>query len=230
MGSLLCLPVRGQRVETDGNAVGDITLSGNKQFSRKGATWSSEKPMTEDEWKSKKETFWDTAPSYEGKLEIWQALKSACEADDINLAQCILDAAQISLPTGDLTQGCYDILGNRYVLPNYVIIAPTNLIKSNLLAKSTGSAETINDTPKIQGTPVDIICRLSTNADVAITIGSDETIALLKKRLTQNQNWSSENVSTRMLLLGRVLEDKVKIAELKFGESRIIQVMVSFRG
>ena len=54
---------------------------------------------------SKRDEFWDTAPAFEGKLEIWNALKAATEAaerDDHELAQAILDGAGISMPNGTL--------------------------------------------------------------------------------------------------------------------------------
>ena len=53
----------------------------------------------------KRDEFWDTAPAFEGKLEIWNALKAATEAaerDDYELAQAILDGAGISMPNGTL--------------------------------------------------------------------------------------------------------------------------------
>lgn len=55
----------------------------------------------------KRDTFWDTAPMYDGRREIWDALKAAVEAaeqEDYDLAQAILDGANITLPTGSLLQ------------------------------------------------------------------------------------------------------------------------------
>ena len=37
-------------------------------------------PLTEAQLRSKREEFWDTAPAFEGKTEIWAALKAAVEA------------------------------------------------------------------------------------------------------------------------------------------------------
>ena len=73
--------------------------------------------MTEGQLKSKRDEFWDTAPAFEGKAEIWAALKAAVEAtettpqeEDFQLAQAILDGAGVSLPHGSLVE-CYDELG-----------------------------------------------------------------------------------------------------------------------
>ncbi|KAL1844695.1 hypothetical protein VTK73DRAFT_2014 [Phialemonium thermophilum] len=54
------------------------------------------------------------------------------EAEDgrvsaLAMAQTILDAADITLPTGDLAQGAYDLMGNYYQLPEYVVSDPINI-------------------------------------------------------------------------------------------------------
>jgi hypothetical protein len=43
-------------------------------------------------------------------------------------AQSILDAADITLPTGDLYNGAYDAFGNYYQLPHHIVSDPTNLV------------------------------------------------------------------------------------------------------
>jgi len=73
---------------------------------------------------------------------VWQTLRAALEvlwnpetegtADDgsagLATAQSILDAAEITLPTGDLANGVYDTLGNYYPLPEWTVSDPTNLV------------------------------------------------------------------------------------------------------
>lgn len=59
--------------------------------------------MTDGQLRSKRDEFWDTAPAFEGRKEIWDALKAAAyaaEANDHELAQAILDGASITLPHG----------------------------------------------------------------------------------------------------------------------------------
>ncbi len=46
--------------------------------------------------------FWDTAPSFEGRKEIWDALRAACESADFEFAQAVIESARIKLPTGIL--------------------------------------------------------------------------------------------------------------------------------
>lgn len=73
-------------------------------------------PLTEGQLRSKRDEFWDTAPAFEGRKEIWDALRAAAvaaEAMDFQLAQAILDGASVSVPNGYLTE-CYDEWGTRY--------------------------------------------------------------------------------------------------------------------
>ena len=60
-------------------------------------------PITVGQLRGKRDTFWETAPVYDGRPEIWDALKAAAEAaeeGDYELAQAILSGASITLPTG----------------------------------------------------------------------------------------------------------------------------------
>lgn len=61
-------------------------------------------PLTEGQVRSKRDEFWDTAPAFEGRREIWDALKAAAgaiENQDYDLAQAIIDGASITLPNGE---------------------------------------------------------------------------------------------------------------------------------
>lgn len=91
--------------------------------------------------------FFDTRVS--GRPEIWQTLHAALDVlwsaditscDDpsdsgdehnaplaLATAQSILDAADITLPTGNLTDGAYDLLGNYYQLPAHIVSDPRNI-------------------------------------------------------------------------------------------------------
>ena len=81
------------------------TATKNRPLRHEKIRWKSDIPLTDGQLKSKRDEFWDTAPAFEGKVEIWNALKAAAEAaeaDDFDLAQAILDGAGISLPNGSL--------------------------------------------------------------------------------------------------------------------------------
>jgi len=81
-----------------------VALGQNQPLRTAPEVWKTDVPITEGQLKRKRNTFWETAPAYEGRCEIWDALKAACEAvedDDYTLAQAIIDGANINLPTGE---------------------------------------------------------------------------------------------------------------------------------
>lgn len=63
--------------------------------------------MTMGQLSSKRDEFWDTAPAFDGRKEIWDALKAAAlasETKDFELAQAILNGANITIPRGMFTK------------------------------------------------------------------------------------------------------------------------------
>ena len=60
-----------------------------------------------------------------GRAEIWQVLKAVCEVGTDEEKRTYLDAANLTIPTGDLTKGCFDELGNECIFklfPSVVLI------------------------------------------------------------------------------------------------------------
>lgn len=81
--------------------------------------------------------FFDTRVT--GRPEIWQALHAALGvlwggddedgAGGLATAQTILDAAEITLPTGDLAHGAYDSFGNYYAFHEWIVSDPVNIVE-----------------------------------------------------------------------------------------------------
>ncbi|KKK17270.1 ubiquitin domain protein [Aspergillus ochraceoroseus] len=68
-----------------------------------------------------------------GRPEVWTALSVALSfmrVGDLVTAQSIIDAAGITVPTGDLCQGCYDEQGALYRLPQCIVSDPENIARS----------------------------------------------------------------------------------------------------
>lgn len=66
-----------------------------------------------------------------GRSEIWAALETAItlmQAGDLDTAQGIVDAAGVTVPTGDFCQGCYDQQGVLYRLPQCIVSDPENMV------------------------------------------------------------------------------------------------------
>ncbi|KAK2760726.1 hypothetical protein FQN54_001962 [Arachnomyces sp. PD_36] len=66
-----------------------------------------------------------------GRAEVWAALGVATEllrGGDTTTAQGIVDAAGVTVPTGDMCDGCYDENGALYRLPEVVVMDPSNVV------------------------------------------------------------------------------------------------------
>ncbi|KAK1804565.1 hypothetical protein P4O66_020051 [Electrophorus voltai] len=80
-----------------------VALGRNERLRRDRPKWKSDYPMTDGQLLSKRDEFWDTAPAFDGRTEIWDALRAAAhafESGDHELAQAILDGAGVTLPHG----------------------------------------------------------------------------------------------------------------------------------
>ena len=89
--------------------------------------------------------FWETAPQYDGLVETWNSLRVAVELshqNDLSTAQAVLDSAGITIPTGDLGQGCYDERGHRFVVPEFVLSEPLNIQDDEVELKPRDSSST----------------------------------------------------------------------------------------
>lgn len=85
-----------------------VAIGQNQPLLANQEVWTAEVTLTEGQLRGKRDTFWETAPAYDGRREIWDALRAACEAVDegeYELAQAIVDGANISLPTGRGPEG-----------------------------------------------------------------------------------------------------------------------------
>lgn len=124
-------------------------------------------------------------------------------------AQSILDAADVTLPTGDLAQGAYDALGNYYPLPEWIVADPVNVGQDAAAAaaagytKSPSLAASQDDLAEAEAeaerrreekgkavadleNQIEVRARLSENShDVVITLGKDETVRSLARRISE---------------------------------------------
>ena len=150
--------------------------------------------------------FFDTRVT--GHAEIWATLKVVVGllADgDITTAQSILDAAAITVPTGDLKNGAYDEAGNLYQMPEYVISDPQNLVSNQQgeIRKGEVSNDATDDDEAIErkreekgksvlktGDMIKVRARLSDRGgpDVVISLGKDQAVRTLVRRVQEEIN------------------------------------------
>ncbi len=141
-----------------------------------------------------------------GRAEIWGSLKLCCESlweGDVATAQGILDAAGVTVPTGDLVQGAYDEMGGLYVLPGWVVGEPDGVVdeeegeEGKELALGEGGKDVGSFEKKGKEVAVDagggvegmvrVRARLSDRGgpDVVVLIGREDSIAVLARRIAE---------------------------------------------
>lgn len=201
----------------------------NRPLRHEKIRWKSDIPLTDGQLKSKRDEFWDTAPAFDGKPEIWNALKAAAEAiegpnEDFDLAQAILDGAGISLPHGSLVE-CYDELGTRYVIPVYCLSYPINLLNESDRDSPDDSSEPVLN-PE-DGKEVRLRVRVSiTGKEVRFYINTLETILSAKKKLHLDSK-IGEPARQRWFYGGRPLSDKTRVGDARVPPGHVIQCIVS---
>ncbi|CAH1766817.1 6842_t:CDS:2 [Entrophospora sp. SA101] len=206
-----------------------VPRGGNKPFTKKGLSWTSDSPITINQLKKQRDAFWDTAPSYEGRLEIWQAIRCACESDDIILSQAVIDTANITIPTGNLAEGCYDELGNRYVIPVYCLVDPINILHKDGGDRGIDdmNSKLLSEHTKNNEKPIKIRLSNSSN-DIIVNINPKlDTIAILKAKLCINQGLDVKKFNVRILFLGRLLDDKLKFSDLALKDGQLLQGLIT---
>lgn len=90
-------------------------VEGDGKKLRKPKPRKHSEPITRAQLRQMHDEFWDTAPHYGGKREIWDALEAAAVAE-LTLAQAIVDSAGIIVTSEDMSI-CYDETGAEYDLP-----------------------------------------------------------------------------------------------------------------
>ncbi|KAL4937029.1 hypothetical protein BDV06DRAFT_203785 [Aspergillus oleicola] len=116
-------------------------------------TWSSKKRLwTRSLLDRERKEFFETRVT--GRAEVWAALNAALSfmrQGDFETAQSIVDAAGVTVPTGDLCQGVYDERGVLYRLPRCIVSDPVNIVvgalgdENDLSTDGDGDGDEIRD-------------------------------------------------------------------------------------
>lgn len=224
-------PAGARRGSGSPSALSDSSLfptTKNKPLKEEKIRWKSDIPLTEGQLRAKREEFWDTAPAFEGKTEIWVALKAAVDAatkDDQAMAQAILDGAGISLPGGSMVE-CYDELGTRYSIPVYCLSLPINLVLEGDRDSPAEFSEPIEgDTD--QGQELKVKVRVSlTGEDVRLVLNTRDTVGYSKKKLHEQEGVGDPS-RQRWYFGGKVLGDKQLMGETAVPSGYVIQCIIN---
>ncbi|KAK1755899.1 hypothetical protein QBC47DRAFT_402063 [Echria macrotheca] len=219
--------------------------------------------------------FFDTRVT--GRQEVWQTLHAALEvlwtadavarygqrsgdaegpseedpAIALATAQTILDAADITLPTGDLAQGAYDALGNYYSLPEHIVSDPSNIsgqpgssdeplgdTKADLTAGET-TEERDDDHDEAERRReekgkavvdardlVTIRARLSDGTkDINVSVGKGDTIRSIARRIEEEAGLSSTK-KIRIAYMGKILKEGSPLVEQGWKQGHVVNALV----
>ncbi|KAL7794370.1 hypothetical protein V8C37DRAFT_376403 [Trichoderma ceciliae] len=165
-------------------------------------------------------------------------------------AQTILDAAEISLPTGNLVNGAYDSLGNLYALPEWVVADPDNLVgEADLDAKgdtSTAGEETAGEEDdddvdseeaerrreeKGKGVLderelVTLRARLSeTGRDIKVTVIKSDSVRIVIKKITELSSLPPDK-KIRLAYMGKMLKENSSLEAQGWHIGHVINALV----
>ncbi|KAM0250677.1 hypothetical protein ACHAQJ_008511 [Trichoderma viride] len=221
---------------------------------------SAQRRWTQRELGKERTEFFDTRVVC--RPEIWQTLHAALQVlwesnpDDsqdednaLATAQTILNAAEISLPTGDLVNGAYDSLGNLYALPEWVVADPDNLVDDNDADfkgdTSTAGEETAGEEDddidseeaerrreeKGKGVldereMVTLRARLSeTGQDIKITVTKTDSVRSVIKKITELSVSPSEK-KIRLAYMGKMLKENSSLEAQGWQVGHVINALV----
>ena len=168
--------------------------------------WTAKRTWTKPELLKERRDFFDTRVS--GHAEIWATLELAIglmAEGDIATAQSALDAAGVTVPTGDLKNGVYDEAGNLYQIPEHIISDPQNLSPEHeVVVKGETLDDIISDEDdelekekvgkgkgamsSVDG--IKVRARLSDRGgpDIIVAIGKDQITRVLVRRIQAEAN------------------------------------------
>lgn len=99
--------------------------------------------------------------------------------NDLTTAQAVLDSAGITIPTGDLGVGCYDERGHRFVVPDFVLAEPSNILDDEVEMKPRDSSSTAinkHDIEALEGVEEAEMSYTVTTIEDNLTIGQISTV------------------------------------------------------
>ncbi|KAK1246461.1 hypothetical protein MKX08_000263 [Trichoderma sp. CBMAI-0020] len=226
---------------------------------RKHEWTSGQRRWTRRELAKEREEFFETRVVC--RPEIWQTLHAALQVlweanpDDsqdedsaLATAQTILNAAEISLPTGDLVNGAYDSLGNLYALPEYVVSDPDNLADDNdpdfKGDTSTAEDETAGEEDDVDSEEaerrreekgkgvlderemVTLRARLSeTGQDIIVPVTKTDSVRSVVKKITEISVAPSEK-KIRLAYMGKILKENLSLEAQGWQVGHVINALV----
>ncbi|TQS33175.1 hypothetical protein Golomagni_06489 [Golovinomyces magnicellulatus] len=164
-------------------------------------------------------------------------------ADSLATAQTILDAAEISLPTGSLANGAYDALGNYYSLPEWIVSDPKNISSEEDHGDDEDTTVSGNDIDNDannddSGKPgkgkafdepaeeVQIMARLSeTGKDITVTIDKTDSVRNVVRKVAETCSLGPGK-KIRLAYMGKMLRESNTLDAQGWIPGHIINALV----
>ncbi|KAI0380598.1 hypothetical protein F5Y04DRAFT_95142 [Hypomontagnella monticulosa] len=235
---------------------------------------SRDRAWTRTQLDTERADFFDTRVT--GRAEVWQVLKAALEVlweadivgrgsegpphdDDgdgsggLATAQSILRAAEVTLPTGDLSNGAYDALGNYYALPEWIVCDPVNVAEEGSARQRkagedgkgdddlTGEEDTTEELDQDEALRrreekgkgvadlrdmLKVRARLSENLpDVFVTVGPEESVRSLARKVAEESGLPATK-RVRVAYMGRILKENSSLQSQGWKKGHIVNALV----
>ncbi|KAI0594544.1 hypothetical protein F4775DRAFT_429260 [Biscogniauxia sp. FL1348] len=216
--------------------------------------------------------FFDTRVT--GRPEVWQVIRAALEvlweadasratssqtpsdqdgAEALATAQSILRAAEVTLPTGNLSNGVYDALGNYYALPEWIVCDPSNVAEDSgtragsAAANHKGEEDLAGEEDHVEEVDEDealrrreekgkgvvdiknlvkVRARLSENyPDVVVSLGSDETVRSMTRKIEEESGLPSTK-RVRVAYMGKILKENTSLQSQGWKKGHVVNALV----
>lgn len=199
------------------------------------------------------EILWDTDPvARQGHVQQQEGGNEGPSEEDPEIAlataQSILDAADITLPTGDLAQGAYDSLGNYYSFPEHIVSDPLNIswasddaledVKADLTAGEETSEERNGDDDterrrEEKGKAVvdvrdliPICARLSDGSkDIKVSVAKDDTVRAIARRIAEEAQLPASK-KIRIAYMGKMLKEGLPLIDQGWKQGHVVNALV----
>ncbi|KAK4222107.1 hypothetical protein QBC38DRAFT_101919 [Podospora fimiseda] len=170
-------------------------------------------------------------------------------------AQSILSAAEITLPTGDLSNGVYDSMGNYYQIPHQIVSDPTNMSwvdddVGDTKADLTGDEETAEEEieegdgddeegedaerrreEKGKGVVnvkdlITIRARLSDGSkDVNVSVGKTDSVRSIGRQIADEAQLGSAK-RVKIAYMGKILKDNHSLDAQGYKQGHVVNALV----
>ncbi|KAJ5664397.1 hypothetical protein N7507_005128 [Penicillium longicatenatum] len=218
--------------------------------------WNSKRRIwTRTDLDRERREFFETRVT--GRLEIWAALSSAIsliQSGDLVTAQGIIDAAGVTIPTGDLCEGCYDEQGVLYRLPQCIVSDPENIARGEGHSPASGSVREEDSDGKLatddassdeliaaqalerrrdekgktsERDLIRVFARLSDRdgPDLMMLVGKSQSVGFLARKVHQEAGLLN-NQRVRVAYLGHMLKEHESLVDQGWKSGHVINALI----